>query len=38
MLSELPFYNELNIAKTAKAFKRSYSIEIIEDENENVKD
>ena len=30
MLSELPFYDELNIAKTAKAFKsyaRSYNIE-----------
>ena len=32
MLQELPFYNELNIVKTSKAFKgytRSYSIEII---------
>ena len=32
ILSELPFYAELNIVKTAKAFKkyaRSYSIEII---------
>ena len=33
MLRELPFYDELNIAKTSKIFKggaRSYSIEIID--------
>ena len=33
MLCELPFYDELNIVKTSKAFKgyaRSYSIEIID--------
>ena len=32
MLNELPFYDELNIVKTAKAFKKyaiSYSIDII---------
>ena len=34
MLSGLPFYDELNIVKTAKAFKkyaRSYNIEIMKD-------
>ena len=39
--SELPFYDELNIVKTAKAFKRfarSYSIEIIKDKNGNMND
>ena len=39
MLSELPFYVELNIVKTAKAFKgyaKSYSIEIIKDKDENM--
>ena len=41
MLSELPFYDELNILKTAKAFKkyaRSYSIEIIKDNDGNMND
>ena len=41
MLSELPFYHELNIVKTAIAFKRyakSYSTEIIKDKDENIKD
>ena len=36
MLRELPFYNELSIVKTSKAFKgyeRSYSIEIIDSKN-----
>ena len=40
MLSEIPFYHELNIVKTAKAFKRyakSYSTEIIKDKDENIK-
>ena len=39
MLPELPFYDELNIAKTAKAFKRYariYSIEIIKDKDGNM--
>ena len=33
MLLELPFYNELSISKTSKAFKRyarSYNIEVID--------
>ena len=33
MLHELPFYNELGIAKTSKAFKgyaRSYNIKVID--------
>ena len=33
MLSELPFYNEVNIVKASKAFRgyaRSYKIEIID--------
>ena len=41
MSSELPFYIELNIAKTAKAFKRyarSYSTETIKDKDENMND
>ena len=36
MLSELPFYNELNIVLTVTAFKkyaRSYSIKIIKDKD-----
>ena len=36
MMRELSFYNELNIVKTAKTFKRysrSYSIEIIDSED-----
>ena len=36
MLIELRFYDELNILKTAKAFKkhaRSYSIEIVKDKD-----
>ena len=39
MLSGLPFYHELSIVKSAKAFKRyarSYSIEIINDKDENI--
>ena len=39
--SELPFYDELNIVKTAKAFKRfarSYSTEIMKDKNGNMND
>ena len=39
MLRELPFYDELNIAKTSKAFKgytRSYSIEIIGSKDPSV--
>ena len=39
MLSELPFYDELNIVKAAKAFKRyarSYNIEIIKDKDGNM--
>ena len=41
ILSELPFYAELNIVKTAKAFKkytRSYSIEIIGDKDGTMND
>ena len=41
MLSELPFYNELNIVQTVTAFKkyaRSYSIEIIKDKDGNMND
>ena len=39
MLHELPLYNELNIAKTSKTFKRyarSYSIEIIDSKDPSV--
>ena len=41
MLIEFPFYNELNIVKTAKAFKkyaRSHNIEIIKDKDGNMND
>ena len=41
MLSELPFYNELNIVLTVTAFKkyaRSYSIKIIKDKDGNMID
>ena len=41
MLSDLSFYHELNIVKTAKAFKRyvrNYSIEIRKDKDENTND
>ena len=41
MLSELPFYNELNIVLTVTAFKkyaRSYSIKIIKDKDGNMND
>ena len=41
MLSELSFYDESNIAKTAKAFKRyasSYSTEIMKDKDGNIND
>ena len=41
MLHELPFYDELNVVKTTKAFRRyarSYSIEIIKDKNRNMND
>ena len=41
MLSELPFYDELNLLKRAKAFKkqaRRYSIEIIKDKEGNMND
>ena len=41
MLNELPFYDELNIIKTAKAFKRyarSYCIELIMDKDGNIND
>ena len=41
MLSELPFYEELNILKTAKAFKRharSFGTEIIKDKDGNMND
>ena len=41
ILGELPFYAELNIVKTAKAFKkyaRSYSIEIIGDKDGTMND
>ena len=39
MLPELPFYNELNIAKTSKAFKgyaRSYNFELIDSKGPSV--
>ena len=39
MLRELPFYDELNIGKTSKAFKeyaRSYSTEIIDSKDPSV--
>ena len=39
MLREFPFYDELNIAKSSKAFKehvRSYSIETIDSEDPSV--
>ena len=39
ILHQLPFYNELNIVKTPKAFKgyeRSYSIEIIDSKDLSV--
>ena len=41
MLHELPFYDESNVVKTTKAFRRyarSYSIEIIKDKNRNMND
>ena len=41
MLNELLFYDELNIVKTAKAFKkyaRSFSIEIMKDKDVNMND
>ena len=41
MLRELPFYDELNIVQTAKAFlkyARSYSIDIMKDKNGNMND
>ena len=41
MLIEFPFYNELNIVKTAKEFKkyaRSHNIEIIKDKDGNMND
>ena len=41
MLNELPFYDELNLLKRAKAFKkqaRRYSIEIIKDKEGNMND
>ena len=41
MLHELPFYDELNVVQTTKAFRRyarSYSIEIIKDKNRNMND
>ena len=41
ILSEVPFYDKLNIVKTPKAFKiyaKSYSIEIMKDRNENLND
>ena len=41
MLSGLPFYDELNIIKTPKAFKRyakDYSIEITNNKDENIND
>ena len=40
-MSDLPFYDELNIVKTAKALKRyakSYSIEITKDKNGKMSD
>ena len=39
VLCKRPFYNELNIVKTSKAFKRyakSYSIEIIDSKDSSV--
>ena len=39
MLHELPFFDELNIVKTSKAFKRyarSYSVEIIDSKDPSV--
>ena len=39
LLYELPFYDELNIAKTSKTFKgyeTSYSIEIIDSKDPSV--
>ena len=39
MLRELPFYNELNIAKKSKAFKgyaRIYGIEVIDSKDQEV--
>ena len=39
MLHEVPFYDELNVVKTSKAFKghaRSYSIEIIDSKDPSV--
>ena len=41
MLSQLPFYDESNIVQTVTAFKiysRSYSIEIIKNNNRNMND
>ena len=40
MLHELPLYDESNIVKTAKAFKRyaSYNIEIIKGKDGNMND
>ena len=41
MLTELPFYDELNLLKRAKGFKkqaRRYSIEIIKDKEGNMND
>ena len=41
MLSNLPFYDELNIGKTARAFKnyaRIYSIEIMKDKDGGMND
>ena len=41
MLSELPFYDELNLVKTAEPFKkyaRSYSTEIMKDKDRNMND
>ena len=39
MLCELPFYDELNIVKTSKAFKgyaRSYCIELIDSKDPSI--
>ena len=41
MLHELPFYDELNIVKTAKAckrYERNCSIELIKDKDGNMND
>ena len=41
MFREVPFYDELNIVNTAKAFKRyakGYSIEITKDKDGNIND